>query len=234
MSTWLLADVFPLWCQDDAAPHVHTRAPDGRSREPSGDTTAPHLERRRADAAIVVALRDGDVRPFEAFFVREYATLVDFATAFTRDRSLAEDVVSDVFVWIYRHRTSLSITGTLIAYMMGAVRHRALDALRAQRREQTRHAQLKQEAHASVVPAQTMDPETATIQRETLTTLRTTVMTVLEQCTASSRMAFLLRAQQGLSFAEVGSVLGISENAAKKQVGRVIRVLRDALPGVID
>src|SRR3954469_20604586 len=69
---------------------------------------------------------------------RHRSHVLAVAMAIVRDRTLAEDIVQDTFVIAFARRAQLRDPAAVTRWLASIARNRALDALRAQRREHGR------------------------------------------------------------------------------------------------
>lgn len=69
-----------------------------------------------------------DVAIFEKLFNTYYSGLVVYASRFTKDTAVAEDIVSDVFASVWENRSVLYLENTK-SYLFSAVRNRSLNYL---------------------------------------------------------------------------------------------------------
>ena len=53
------------------------------------------------DNEIIKSLVDGDRKTFEALFHKYYSLLCDYALTYLEDANAAEDIVQDVFVYLW-------------------------------------------------------------------------------------------------------------------------------------
>ncbi|MDQ2666560.1 MAG: sigma-70 family RNA polymerase sigma factor [Gemmatimonadota bacterium] len=82
------------------------------------------------DDALLQQLRAGDQAAFDAIFRQWYAGLVRAADAILHDRAVAEEIVQDVMLDLWRRRESLDPNGSPKAYLYQSTRNRALNHLR--------------------------------------------------------------------------------------------------------
>jgi RNA polymerase sigma-70 factor (family 1) len=189
-----------------------------RTSAPSGADDA-HRE-ARSDDRLLDRLRDGDPDAFDDVVREQFAPLVRFANGYVRQLALAEDLVQDVFVWLWERRATLAPRETLTSYLYGAVRHRALDALR----RSTTEARVRERM------GEHLDSETTSVldvmsHSDDRSVLWRAVAALSERRRAALRLRYAL----GLSHAEVAEVLGVSPKAAKELVLRTLDALRAAV-----
>jgi RNA polymerase sigma-70 factor (ECF subfamily) len=182
-------------------------------------------ERLRADdMALVARIRDGDESAFERLYQLYHAPMWDVAYRYVHERDGAEDIVHDVFRMLWERRVVLTINGSLATYLLGAVRHRALNVLR--------HAGVVRRATESFneddVPALgTASPDTDA--RVITHDLEAQVMRYISALPPRTQTLVILRWRHHRSYSEVAAALGMSTEAAKKLGQRVQQVLRPLL-----
>jgi len=182
-------------------------------------------ERSQAtDDELVGAMRRGDVQAFERLMYRYASPLRAFAQSFLQNADAAEDVVQDVFVRLWETRESLAPAGTLAGHLFGAVRFRALAALKHQRVEQRYQERVSREHDGDAArgePAPDLVVEHAD--------LYAAAVRAAQALPSGARHVFLLRWSQGLTHAEIATRLGISVKGVEIQLTRALKTLRQLL-----
>jgi RNA polymerase sigma-70 factor (ECF subfamily) len=169
------------------------------------------------DAELLGGLKAGRQDAYESIFRSYYARLVGAAESMLRERSAAEDVVQDVMVELWKRRQSMDVETSLRAYLFRAVRNRSLNQLR--------HRKVAPLADPDAADRVTAAADREFETRELNTALRKAVATLPDRC----REVFELSRIQGLSYAEIAKVLEISVKTVEAQMGKALRVLREAL-----
>ena len=82
------------------------------------------------DREILDRIRVGDIQAFETLFRQTYDPLVRFAYSMLRSRAVAEEVVQELMLELWRRRETLRVAGPLNGYLFQSVRNRALNELR--------------------------------------------------------------------------------------------------------
>lgn len=135
-------------------------------------------------------------RDLEATYARLSRGLLAQALGIVGDAALAEDVVQDAFVRVWRRRERLRDRGRLDGYLYAAVRNLALDQLRRRRTRSEHQPKLAVKIVTSTPPG----PDAERIDR------------ALSELPPEQREVVVLRVHLGLSFPEVaertGSPLG--------------------------
>jgi len=135
------------------------------------------------------------------------------------DAHLAQDVAQTVFVDLARKAGAISKRSVLTGWLYTSTRYAATKVVRA---EQRRHAR-EQEAYAMQELTNTSTPEPQWDQ------LRPLLDEAMHDLNERDRNAVLLRYFEGRQLAEVGTKLGLSEDAARMRVGRALEKLRGLL-----
>jgi RNA polymerase sigma factor (sigma-70 family) len=179
-----------------------------------------HARSRDVNEAVAerMPVRAGtDADTFAALYQRTFPRVYAYVMSLLRDRSAAEDVTAQAFERAYRKRGSYRARrGSPEAWLFGIARNAALDELR----RRGRRASLESE------PADEDSP-TADDQAE-LALRREVVREALTKLDGRERDLLSLKFSGGLSNAEIGRVLGVSESNAGTRLHRALTKLRKA------
>lgn len=157
---------------------------------------------------------------FEALYQRTFPRVYAYVASMLRDRSAAEEVTAQAFERAYRKRSTYRAgRGSPEAWLFGIARHAALDELRRLKRR----APL--EADPEDFSAQAPEDHAEGVVR------RETVRAALARLEPKDRDLVALKFQAGLSNAEIGRVLGMSESNVGTKLHRTIEKLREACNG---
>jgi len=156
----------------------------------------------------------GDEAAF-AEVVRRQADLVySVALRVTRNPALARDATQTVFTILAREARSLVGYDTLVGWLHTTARHTAINLVRGEERRRAR------EQEATLMQNEI---ESTTLNWEAVGPLLDEAVDALAE---TDRKAILLRFFQNQSHQEVGAVLGLGEDAARKRVDRALEKLR--------
>jgi RNA polymerase sigma-70 factor, ECF subfamily len=183
------------------------------------------------DAGIVARIRTGDVAAFEEIFRTHFDLLFRVANSILRAPDVAEDVVCEVFADVYRRRESWEISTTIEAYLVRAVRYRALNAIRRTRRESARHSHLVSDRDYVVLAGEEPAADEALIQAEESATRGSLVRSAIEELSDEARTLITLRWERGMSISEIAEVLGTTEPAVRMRMTRIVHLLRQRVRG---
>jgi RNA polymerase sigma-70 factor (ECF subfamily) len=154
---------------------------------------------------------------FDALYRETFPRVYAYVASLLRDRSAAEDVTAQAFERAYRkRRTYRPSRGSREAWIFGIARNAALDELRRKKRSASMAADPE-----DVWSGSPEDQAELAIRRETVRA----AMSALEP---RERDLVSLKFAGGLSNAEIGRVLGLSESNAGTKLHRTIEKLRKA------
>lgn len=141
--------------------------------------------------------------------------LVLFARQWTRSAADAEDVVQEAFVKFWRRNHDIANRGLLYA----TVRSVALDLLRRNSRRARREATALSDADQSVQPAFEIGDDS---QRA--------LVAAINLLPDEQREVLVMKIWNDLTFAEIGSALGVSQNTAASRYRYALTALKKNLP----
>ncbi len=151
---------------------------------------------------------------WKACFAEAAPGLVLFARQFVRSGADAEDIVQEAFVKFWRKQHPIQNRALLFA----TVRTTALDLLRRDVRRARREADAMAESERSVAPqfAGASESEQA-------------LAAAIDRLPAEQREVLVMKIWNELTFAEIASILGISQNTAGSRYRYALTALKKNL-----
>lgn len=157
---------------------------------------------------------------FDALFRRHYYALCRFAARIMGTSAEAEEVVQEVFMFVWERHDVITDATPPSAYLYRAVHNTALNRVRHGRVER-RWAEGEGRVHKEPCAA-----AEALVEQEELALA---VRRVIEQLPERTRLVYTLSRQDQLTYAEIAATLGISVKTVEAQMTRALRRLRLAL-----
>ena len=159
----------------------------------------------------------GSQSAFEQIVRRYQRPVISLIARFTGDRTTAEDLAQETFVKAYRSLAAFDATRRLSSWLFRIAHTTADDAMR---RRRTPAVSLDAVAASDGEPAarDAADP----VEQKAL---GRALEGALAQLRPDFRAAVLLRYEEGLSFDEIGHILGIPETTARSHVHRARKEL---------
>lgn len=168
---------------------------------------------------LIERLRQGDEAAFDAIFRAWYPSLVRAAESLVRSRAVAEEVVQDVMLELWKRRENIATDSSPQAYLFQSTRNRSLNYLRHQRVERDAEPQLSRDegvdstAHSLVVEEE----------------IHVAMKRAVDRLPVRCREVFELSRTHHLRYSEIAEVLGISIKTVEAQMGKALRILREEL-----
>ncbi|HVW22376.1 MAG TPA: sigma-70 family RNA polymerase sigma factor [Opitutaceae bacterium] len=164
-------------------------------------------------------LETGSEEAFSELVRRHVDFVYGAALRMTRSPARAEDVTQGVFIDLSRKARSLCSRRDLSGWLYVSAHYTAINLIRREcRRELREHRASLAEHDSAPEPVGTEWSEVAPV-----------LDAVLGQLGSKDREAILLRYFKNASFAEIGAILNLSENAARMRVGRALARARTIL-----
>jgi RNA polymerase sigma-70 factor (ECF subfamily) len=169
----------------------------------------------------VVQALAGSESAFEQIVRRYQRPIIGLIARITGNRALAEDLAQETFVKAFRSLAAFDTTRRLSNWLFRIAHNTALDALRRSRRPPASF-------DATDIPSVAGLNEPAApaghdpVERQEL---GRALEAALAQLRPDQRAAIVLRYENGLSFDEIGTLLGIPEVTARSHVHRARKEL---------
>lgn len=162
-----------------------------------------------------LSLEDPDA--LEQLIRSYYAVLCRFAENFLPDASLAQDIVQETFIKLWKSGKTFDSVKALKAYLYAITRNGCLDLIRSRTRMDNRHQQ------AAAGSEDVMEPVlTAIIRAESIGLIYQAVKAM----PAKTQEIFMLSYREGLTVSEIAAQLGMNVKAVKKQKYKALVALR--------
>jgi RNA polymerase sigma-70 factor (ECF subfamily) len=97
------------------------------------DIAPPHLRapvQDSSDEMLISLIADGDKRAMQVLYARHNVKVYRFILRLTGNQSLAEDLVSDVFLDVWRQAEGFESKSQVSTWLLAIARYKALSALR--------------------------------------------------------------------------------------------------------
>ena len=173
-----------------------------------------------SDVDLMLRVQAGDSDAFGALYDRLGTRAYRLAYSIARDDSRAEDIVQEAFMSVWRSRARYQPeAGSVVGWVLGTVRHRAIDAVRVHGRHDSRRAD--DEQLDETVPAPGSLEDTA-VERDQAAQLRDT----LARLPAAQRDVIALAYFGELSASEIADELSLPLGTVKGRMRLGLTKLR--------
>jgi RNA polymerase sigma-70 factor (ECF subfamily) len=170
---------------------------------------APAATPAASDEALIMRIAGGDKLAMRALFARHHVSVYRYALRFSRDRQLAEDLVSEVFLAVWRHAALFEARSAASTWLLAIARFKAL-SFRRRRGEVP-----MDDATAVADTADTADDPEVTIRKKQQGAL---LRDCLARLSPDHREIVDLVYYRGMGIAAVAAIVGIPQNTVKTRM----------------
>ena len=148
--------------------------------------------------------------------------LYNYGFKFTRDATLVEDCIQELFIRLIRNGSRLAVPDSLKNYLFTAFRNHLFDKMASLKKKSTREIQESAEFELQLAE----DPDI--LSGEADQEAQKKLSDALGKLTPRQREAIFLRYQQGFSYPEIATMLSLNQKSTYKLIARAIQVLRES------
>jgi len=185
--------------------------------------TAPTItstSTKEVETDIIARLAASEHDAMEYLFDNYYNSLCNHALRFVKDASVAEDVVQEVMLTIWKKRAQIKIESSLKAYLFRSVTNRSLNHLR-DRRNRVEEIEDKYMDVSADVEEEIYYNETEQI-----------VMEHVNRLSPRCRQIFIMNRLDQMKYKEIAAELEISVKTVEHHIAKGLHILRDSLAGL--
>lgn len=179
-----------------------------------------HGDETGSDDEVVNAIRSGGEKAFESLYRLYYPVIYHFVLGYVHAVPLAEDITQEVFMKIWRNRERLADVRSLKSYLYTTARNHTINSLKAAFRSKAGTIEI-----LTPFLIQRNNTEDELVQKEYRQFLRN----ILDTLPTRTREVFILCREEGKSYEEAASTLGVSKNAIKNHMVFSMKVFKLAL-----
>ena len=167
--------------------------------------------------AITGMLAKRDEATFEQVFKTHFKSLHAYAFTILKDEAEAEEMVQQVFFKLWERTETLSITGSVAAYLYRAVHNECLNYIK--------HQKVRSNHRLHVV--HTTKDQTDHASKKVLTKeLEAKVQSALNELPEQCRTIFQMSRFEEMKYREIADKLDISVKTVENQMGKALKLLR--------
>ena len=161
-----------------------------------------------SDEVLIGRIAGGDRLAMQVLFARHHVRVYRFVLRLVRDESVAEDLISEVFLDVWRQAGRFEGRSQVSTWLLAIARFKALSALRRRPDEEL------DEETAEAIEDPSDDPEVALDKKDKSAAIRK----CLEKLSAEHREIIDLVYYHEKSVEEVAQIVGIPENTVKTRM----------------
>ncbi len=156
--------------------------------------------------------RGGQPDSFRPLFEYFYPSLCEYAFQILKDKMDAEDVVLDLFIFIWKNSNRINIGKSIRSYLFTSVKHRSLNYLRG----------VRPETLDDTFDVPVLDQALADIDIKDISTI---ISAALETVSDRARSVWKMKKDEGKTNAQIANQLNVSEKTVEADVTRIRKIL---------
>lgn len=179
------------------------------------------------DRRILLNIQQGDEVSFNGVFTAYYIRLCTFANRFIGNMHDSEEIVSEVFLYVWENRESLIITLSLKSYLFKMVQNKCLNHIKHKGIE-NEYVKLVEQNFVSTDGKNHDEPvyySDNLIELELESEITQAIESLPEKC----REIFQMSRFGNLKYSEISKKLNLSEKTIERQMGIALHKLREKL-----
>ena len=182
------------------------------------------------DADVMLRVKAGDEAAFDYLVQKYRRPMVNFMYRMAHNAASAEDLAQEVFLRVYRSRSSYEATAKFTTWLYRIATNLAVNHARDTRHEKPETMvsldEPDEETGTSMdLPDRVPTVEEDLVRRERLMAIRQKVQDLPER----QRLAVIMHKYQQMDYKQIAEVLKLSESATKSLLFRAYETLREQL-----
>jgi len=166
-------------------------------------------------------IANDDQLAYRQLFMQFYNKLSRFVMGFTKSKELTEEIVSDVFINVWRRRKNIQEIMNLKLYLYVSAKNITFNYLKKLHREN-----LTDLDSVEIEPEDPFaDPGAAMITREMNLKLKAAINDLPPRC----KLIFTLIKEDGLTYKQTATLLGISESTVENQLSIALKKIGSSI-----
>jgi RNA polymerase sigma-70 factor, ECF subfamily len=171
---------------------------------------------------LIKKIRHGSEEAYDILFDTYYQGLVFYALRYVDKTEIAEEIVQDLFVYVWEKKEELRIHTSLKSYLYMSVRNDCYDHLK--------HLQVEKRYEARIIREQSSNEMTSDSDESLMESeLKTHVEKAIETLPPKCRQIFELSRFEELKYKEIAKKLDLSVKTIEVQIGKALKILREQL-----
>lgn len=171
------------------------------------------------DLELLERVKKGDEKAFETLFRTYYKSLCLFAHKILKDDIVAEEIVQDIYYYIWEKRETLELSTSVKSYLFKSVYNNSLKYIRHQKI--VKNYETKVESGEPSFVLQDNHAELGEIMH--------IIKLTLEDVPERTREIFELNRNEGLKYQEISDKLNISIKTVEAHMTSILKLFRENL-----
>lgn len=168
---------------------------------------------------LIENLKRGNLRAFQVVIDRFYDILYVYALGLVNERTVAEDIVQEVFMRLWSKKGKLLIESSLKSFLYRSIHNEFVDHYRKKKKEIDLLDRISLETVHTFIQLEDQD----------LVKKLEKVDMAIDQLPEKCREVFVLSKKEGLTHREIAQYLNVSIKTVEGHVSKAFKMIRDSL-----
>ena len=168
-------------------------------------------------------IRIGDVDTFELLFRQYYQPLSQFIYRFVQDQNVAEDIIQDIFLHVWKKRKNLKSHHNIKSYLFTVAKNKSLKYLR--------HVKIKDRYKINHIQPDIEENSTDNICN--YNELQQEIERSIQDLPLKCRIIFCMNRFDNLTYLEIAEIQGISIKTVETHMSRALKFLQKRLGHIL-
>jgi RNA polymerase sigma factor (sigma-70 family) len=173
------------------------------------------------DTDIKKSLDNRSIEAFEYLYTNSRIWLYGIAYSIVQDRTIAKDLVQELFSDLWEFKLYTNVTGSIKGYLLISIKNRAINLMKAMKTE-------KKLKSSYIYPTDVIAP-TIRLEQEQL---KQAIEDAIKKVPRAAAEAFRLHYMEGLSHEQVAIKQDISHHTVRNQISSALKILRRELKNI--
>jgi RNA polymerase sigma-70 factor (ECF subfamily) len=179
------------------------------------------------DAELMLRVKEGDDVTFGVLLEKHRVPVIHFVFRLVQEQAIAEELSQEVFLRVYRSRSSYEPTAKFKTWLFRIATHLALNWLRDEKHER---GQERLDDVSMDLPALQICDRRPSVEQEMVSEVKLDqVRRAVAGLPEKQRAAVLMHKYEEMEYTQIARVLGCSESAVKSLLFRAYETLRARL-----
>ena len=175
---------------------------------------------------LILTIANGDTASLGKLYDLIKTDVFAYALSKMGNKHDAEDVTQETYLRLWRAASELNLEGSLKLYILNAARNLSLDLIRKNSRMDEIETVILDSDGEFEIDIADDSPDSRPDASYLRKVEKETVLQSIEELPSAAREMIVLRDIEGLSYAEIGAMLGIAEGTLKSKLFRARERLR--------
>ena len=174
---------------------------------------------------LLSSIRDGSESAFHTLLCTYGDNLIRYSARLTGDIDTAQDIVQEVFLYLWQDRKRIKSDWDISAYLFGHTRNRSINAAKSRQAEVEREAKWSDQLRIDTETTPGLD----SLLGEEEKRIRSDIWNALSRVSPRCREVFMLVWDHQLPYREISTIVGLSEPTVRNYMSKAIRHLSEML-----